>query len=71
MFSLIKEYTTIKQILERNSEFVKVPDTNQRVKTVDCKIIYSMLIDSFRHKAVLKVEDEDYIFIRRAHNVKS
>jgi hypothetical protein len=24
-----------------------------------------------RHKTVLKVEDEDFIFIRRAHNIKS
>jgi len=30
-----------------------------------------MIQDALRYKAVLKVEDENYIFIRRAMNVKT
>ena len=70
MFARIKEFSTVKQVLERNSEFIKVKD-NHRVKSLDCKVMSVMLTDLIRHKAVLKVEDEDFIFIRRAHNLKS
>jgi len=31
----------------------------------------TMISDLYRHAAVLKVEDEDFIFIRRAINIKS
>jgi hypothetical protein len=70
MFHTIKQFATIKQIMEHNSEFIRLSDS-QRVKAVDCKVMSIMLTDLLRHKAVYKVEDEDYIFIRRAHNVKS
>lgn len=33
--------------------------------------MHTMICDLYRHAAVLKVEDEDFIFIRRAINVKS
>jgi hypothetical protein len=56
--------------MERNSEFIKVND-GLRVKAVDCKVLSIMLNDLLRHKAVQKIEDESYIFIRRAHNVKA
>ena len=70
MFSKIKEFSIIKQVMERNSEFIKLKD-NFRVKAVDCKVMGIMLNDLMRHKSVLKVEDEDFIFMRRAINIKS
>lgn len=33
--------------------------------------MYTMIADLYRYKTVLKVEDEDYIFVRRAINIKS
>ena len=62
----IKEYSTFKHILERNSDFVRLSDQSPRIKTVDCYILYTMIQDAIRYKNVLKVEDEEYIFIRRA-----
>lgn len=56
--------------MERSSEIIKVKE-NFKVKTVDCKVLSIMLNDIMHHKTVLKVEDEDYIFIRRALNIKS
>lgn len=41
------------------------------MKTVDCKIMHTMLQDLLRYKTVFKVVDEDFIFIRRAYNAKS
>jgi len=70
MFSVIKEYSTIKQIMERNSDFIRLYDTNQRIKTVDCKIMHTMMSDLMRYKTVMKVEEEDFIFIRRAMSMK-
>lgn len=57
--------------MERNSDFIKIYENNQRVKTVDCKIMHTMIADLYRYKTVMKVEDEDFIFVRRAINVKS
>ena len=57
--------------MERNSDFIRIYENNQRVKTVDCKIMYTMIADLFRYKTVMKVEDEDFIFVRRAINIKS
>ena len=70
MFHTIKEFATIKQIMEHNSEFVRVSES-ERVKAVDCKVLSIMFNDLLGHKTVQKVEDEDYIFVRRAHNLKS
>ena len=70
MFSSVKEYATVKQLMERNSEIIKLKE-DYKVKAVDCKIMSLMLTDIMRHKTVLKVEDEDFIFIRRAINNKS
>ena len=65
----IREYSTVKQILEGNSE--KVIFNNQRVKSVDCQLMSVLLQDVIRHKTVSKMEDENYIFIRRAVDVKT
>ena len=43
----------------------------QRVKSVDCQIMSVLLEDVLRHKTVSKVEDENFIFIRRAVDVKT
>ena len=57
--------------MERNSEIIKIKEDNQRVKSIDCKIMNTMLQDLVRYNTVLKVGDEDFIFLRRAINVKS
>ena len=62
----IKEYSTLKKILERNSDFIKLNDDTPRVKTIDCSIMSTMINDALRNKTVLKVEESDYIFIRRS-----
>ena len=70
MFGKVKEYSTIKQIFERNAEIIRIKH-NHKVKAIDCKVISLMINDILRHKSVLKIEDEDFIFIRRAINIKS
>lgn len=70
MLSCVKEFSTIKHVLERNSELIKVK-SSMKVKALDCKILSIMFSDIMRHKSVLKIEDEDHIFIRRAINIKS
>mmetsp|Transcript_22975 Transcript_22975/g.22326 ORF Transcript_22975/g.22326 Transcript_22975/m.22326 type:complete len:208 (+) Transcript_22975:634-1257(+) len=67
--SRVKQYSTLKQIMEKNSELVSVKDS-QKIKAIDCKIFSAMLVDIMRHEMVLKVEDENYIFIRRARNLR-
>ncbi len=49
----IKQYTTIKLIMEKNSDYMRV-DT-QRVKIVDCQVMCIMLADLIAHKNILKV----------------
>lgn len=71
MFHSINEYTVIKQVLEGNSDLIRISESNQIIKTVDCKILHTMISDLYRFKSVLKVVDEDYIFVRRAVNIKS
>ena len=69
MFGQIKEFSTLKQIFERNAEFIKVKD-GVRIKSIDCKLLSTMVIDLMRHSIIQKVEDENYIFIRRARNIR-
>ena len=69
VFRQIREYSTVKQILEGNSE--KVIFNNQRVKSIDCAVMSVLLQDVIRHKTVSKIEDENFIFIRRAVDVKT
>lgn len=57
--------------MERNSEFIRTGNEGNRIKAIDCKMMSIMLTDLARHKTVLKVEDEDYILVRRAFNIKS
>ena len=66
----IKEYSTIKHIMENNSDFIRPTPESQRVKVVDCQVMNAMLQDLMAHKTVLKVKDEEYIFIKRSVNVK-
>ena len=43
----------------------------QKIKSVDCQVMSVLLDDVLRHKTVAKIEDENYIFIRRAMDVKT
>lgn len=69
VFRQVREYSTIKQILEGNHESVLY--NKQRVKSLDCQIVSVLFEDVLRHKTVAKVEDENFIFIRRAVDVKT
>jgi hypothetical protein len=69
MFSQIKEFSTLKQIFERNSEFIRIKD-GVRIKSLDCKLLSILLTDLMRHSMILKVEDENFIFVRRAINMR-
>ncbi len=42
----------------------------QRIKAVDCKTLSIMLTDLLRHRNVLKLTDDDYIFVRRSKAMK-
>lgn len=57
--------------MERNSDYIRATEDSSRVKSIDCQIIHTMLQDALRHNTVLKVEDEDFIFVRRALSHKS
>ena len=63
----IKEYSTIKLIMEKNSNYVR---DSHRIRILDCHIMQTMLADLAAHKNILKVLDDDFIFIRRTSNRK-
>jgi len=65
----IREYSTVKFILEGNDEYIVYK--KQRVKSIDCKVMNVLIEDVIRQKTMAKVEDENFIFIRRAVDVKS
>jgi hypothetical protein len=65
----IKEFVTLKQVFDDNSEMVRID--KQRVKAVDCKVISILVEDALRQKAVAKIRDDNYIFIRRAVDVQT
>lgn len=65
----MREYSTVKQIMDHNCE--QVVYNKQRVKSLDCQIMSVLFEDILRHKTVAKMEDENYIFIRRAMDVKT
>lgn len=65
----IREYSTLKQILEGNSE--KVLYNKQRVKSIDCQIMNILLEEVLRQKTIAKVGDENFIFIRRAVDIRT
>ena len=69
MFESIQEFSTLKHIMERNCEYIKVKE-GVRVKSIDCKVMSTMLTDIMRRKTMMKVEDENFIFIRRAVGAK-
>lgn len=69
MLITVQEFSTLKQIMERNSEYIKIKE-GVKVKAVDCKVLSTMLTDLMRHKTMMKIEDENYIFIRRAVGAK-
>ncbi len=69
IFLQIREYSTVKQILDGNAQMVVL--NSSRVKAIDCKVMSVLFEDACRQKAISKVEDDNYIFIRRAVNVKS
>jgi hypothetical protein len=56
--------------MENNSDFIRPTPESPRIKVVDCQVMNSMLQDLLAHKTVLKVLDEEYIFIKRSVSVK-
>ena len=68
LFYQIKEYTTLKRIYDQNSELVILNKT--RVKAIDCKVLSVLFEDARRFKAIAKVHNDNFIFIRRAVDVK-
>ena len=42
----------------------------RRIKSIDCKLMSVLIEDALRAKTVEKISDENYIFIRRAVDVK-
>lgn len=59
----------MKQIFDDNSEMIKV--NQQKVKACDCKVLSVLFEDAMRQKAIAKIKDDNYIFIRRAVDVKT
>lgn len=69
MQNQIKEYSTIKHIMDRNADVIRVSDDSPKVKSVDCQVMFTMIQDAVRYRTVLKVQDDHYIFVRRAMSV--
>jgi len=65
----VGEFSTMKEFMETNSEMVKQGNTH--VKAVDCKLVSVLLDEVTRYSSISKVQDDNYVFIRRAHDVKS
>jgi hypothetical protein len=57
--------------MERNSDFIRISDESPRIKAIDCQIMFTMVQDAVRYRTVLKVQDDQYIFVRRAMTVKA
>ena len=70
MLANVKEFSTIKQVLAHNYSLIRVR-TDMKVKSLDCKMLSALLVDLQRHKLMLKVEDDGYVFVRRELDVKS
>ena len=68
MYQDVREYSTAKAIFEGNSEYIVFK--KQRVQSVDCKVMSVLFEDVLRQKVIAKVEDDNYIFIRKSVNVK-
>jgi len=68
MFAKVKEYSSLKLILEGNSEFVV--HNKRRIKSIDCKLLSALVEDALRAKTVEKLSDDNFIFIRRAVDKK-
>lgn len=67
LLSAVKEYNTLKQIFDDNSEVIQVG--RQRVKAVDLKVLSTLFEDAYRQRQVAKIKDDNYIFMRRAVDV--
>lgn len=65
----VKEYSTIKQIMSSNNESIRLK--GHKIEAVDCNLLSVLIEDVIRHKTVEKMTDENYIFIRRAVDVKT
>ena len=68
MYQDVREYSTAKAIFEGNSEYIVYK--KQRVQSVDCKVMSVLFEDVLRQKVIAKVEDDNYIFIRKSVSVK-
>ena len=64
----IREFSTIKQIFEENSEMVKYG--GKRVKAIDCKVMCILIGEVVNNADISEVQDDNYVFIRRAVDVQ-
>jgi hypothetical protein len=64
----VGEFSTIKEFMQTNSEMVK--QGNTLVKSIDCKLVSVLLDEVTRFSSISKVQDDNYVFIRRALDVK-
>ena len=68
LFSQVREYQSLKLILEGNAEMVVF--NKRRIKSIDCKLMSVLIEDALRAKTVEKLADDNFIFIRRAVDTK-
>ena len=68
LFVKVKEYSSLKAILEGNAEMVVF--NKRRTKSIDCKLMSVLVEDALRSKTVEKLGDDNFIFIRRAVDTK-
>ena len=44
---------------------------DRRVKSIDCKVMSVLIQDAIRQKAITKIKDDEYTFIKKTSNVKA
>jgi len=65
----IHEFSVIKQVLDSTSEMVTY--NGIKVKSLDCKMISVLLDDIIRVQEFSKVDDDNYVFIKRNMSPKA
>ena len=69
IFTQVREYSTIKQVFASNDETIRLK--GHKIESIDCSMMSVLIDDVIRHKTVEKLTDENFIFIRRAMDVKT
>lgn len=60
----MQQFKTIKNILDSNSQVIF--NGKERVKAIDCRQLALLLDDIERQRQIMKVDDEDFILVKRA-----